>query len=123
VGSVAGAVDGAQRTIAVKGRPPLDLELALFEPGSPGDRLFASSGARCFTLAGLERRVRAGFSPLGRPIRFRNRSLPPYVGVSGPRGDRYAEGCAIYEGASVDYADGRLEIVAELSQRDAPVRP
>lgn len=122
VGSIGPAVDATRRTIAVKGRPPLDLELALLEPDSPGGRLFGASGRRCFTVAGLEQRVRAALAPLARPISFRTRSLSPYVGVTGRRGDRYAEGCAIYDGAYADYSDGRLEIVAELSQRDAPVR-
>ena len=123
VGSIAGAVDASRRTIAVKAHPPLDLELALAEPGSPGVRLFDTSGERCFTVPGLERHVRTVFEPLHRPVRFRHRSLPPYVGVAGPRGDRYAEGCAIYEGAFVDYPAGRLEIVVELAQRDEPVEP
>lgn len=39
-----------------------------------------------------------------------------------PRGLRYDEGCAIYDGAHFVYPDGRIAIVAELSQRDAPER-
>jgi hypothetical protein len=122
VGSIGPAVDASRRTIAVKGRPPLALELALFEPGSPGGRLFDTSGERCFTVSGLERHVRAVFTPLRRPVDFRLRSLPEFVGISGPRGKRYEEGCAIYEGAHIDYRDGRIEVVVELAQRDAPVR-
>ena len=123
VGTIAPAVDAGSRTIDVEGRPPLQLERALYEPGSPGARLFDISGERCFTLAGLERHVRTVFAPLGRPIRFSHRSLRSFAEVTGPRGDRYAEGCAIYEGVHVDYSGGRLEIVAELSQRDAPPEP
>jgi hypothetical protein len=123
VGSIAGAVDGARRTIQVQARPPLELELALLQPGSPGARLFDVSGERCFTLAGLEARVRDAFAPLKTPIRFHHASLAKFVGVTGPRGDRYAEGCAIYTDAHAAYPDGRIEIVVELSQRDAPPGP
>jgi hypothetical protein len=120
VGSLAGAVDGAHRTIEVQGRPPLDLELALAEPGSPGVRLFDISGERCYTLAGLEARVRQALAPLSRPIRFHRTSLASFVEVTGPRGDRYADGCAIYADGHAAYRDGRTEIVVELNQRDAP---
>jgi hypothetical protein len=123
VGSIGPAVNAARRTIDVKGLPPLGLDLALSEPGSPGARLFDTSGERCFTLPELERHVRAELAPLKRPIRFSHRSFPSYVDVTGPRGDRYDEGCVIYEGAFVDYPDGRLEIVTELAQRDSPERP
>jgi hypothetical protein len=122
LGSIGSAVDARRRTIDVKGRPPLDLELALLEPGSPGVRLFGTSGRRCFTVRGLERHVRAVLAPLRKPLRFRHHSLAPFVGISGPRGKRYDEGCAVYEGAFVDYPEARSEIVVELAQRDAPVR-
>jgi hypothetical protein len=120
VGSLAGAVDATHRTVNVRGEAPLDLELILSQPGSPGVRLFDSSGERCFTLAGLEEHVRRALAVTDVPIRFRHRSLQSFVEVAPPRGDRYAEGCAIYEGASFEYPDGRIEIVADLSQRDAP---
>lgn len=123
VGWIAAAVDASARTITVKAHPPLDLELALLQPGSPGVRLFDASGERCFTVAGLERHVREVLAPLGQPIRFHRRSLHPDVGISGARGDRYAEGCAVFEGASIDYPGGRSEIVVVLAQRDAPVEP
>jgi hypothetical protein len=123
VGWIAGAVDASSRTITVKAHPPLELELELEQPGSPGVRLYDTSGERCFTVAGLERHVREVLAPLGQPIRFNRRALPDYVGITGPRGHRYAEGCAVFEGAFVDYPDGRSEIVVELAQRDAPVRP
>ena len=35
----------------------------------------------------------------------------------------YAEGCAVYCGPYIRSRDGRTEIVAELTQRDAPVGP
>jgi hypothetical protein len=123
IGGIGPAVDATRRTVDVKGSPPLDVEMAIVEPGSPGARLFDTTGERCFTAASLERHVRRAFAPLQTPLRFTLRSLPEFVEVMGARGDRYAEGCAIYEGARFDYPDGRLEIVAELGQRDAPVSP
>jgi hypothetical protein len=123
IGGIGPAVDAAHRTVDVKGSPPLDLEMALEEPGSPGARLFDTTGERCFTATALERHVRRVFAPLETPISFTRRSLPEFVELMGARGDRYAEGCAVYEGAHFDYPDGRLEIVAELGQRDAPVGP
>jgi hypothetical protein len=122
VGSIGPAVDGGNRTIEVKGRAPLRLELALSQPGSPGVRLFDASGAGCFTVPGLERHVRAALAPLKMPIRFRVTSLQSFVGVTGSRGDRYAEGCAIFEGAAAVFPGGRTQIVVDLGQRDAPER-
>jgi hypothetical protein len=122
VGDIGPAVDAERRTIRVKGTPPLDLELILSQPGSPGARLFDESGERCFTVAGLEQLVRRELARVKAPIRFVNRSLPPFVGVMPPRGDRYDEGCAIYEGAHFEYPDGRMALVVDLSQRDLPER-
>jgi hypothetical protein len=121
-GSIGPAVDAGSRTIDVKGRAPLRLELMLTQPGSPGSRLFDTSGERCFTLAGLEKHVRRVLAFAKAPINFRSGSLHSYAEVTGPRGDRYTEGCAIYEGAFADYSGGRVEIVVDLSQRDAPLR-
>jgi hypothetical protein len=44
------------------------------------------------------------------------------TGVTGSRGDRYAEGCAIFEGAAAAFPGGRTQIVVDLGQRDAPER-
>jgi hypothetical protein len=117
-GSIGPAVDAGRRTIDVQGRAPLDLELALSEPGSPGVRLFDTSGERCFTLPGLEEHVRRVLAPLEAPIRFRHGSLHSAADVVAPRGDRYAEGCAIFEGAHPTFPGGRVVIVAQLLQRD-----
>jgi hypothetical protein len=122
VGSIGPAVNAVDRTIAVKAEPPLELELALSQPGSLGAGLFDISGERCFTPAALEQHVRRTLAATGAPISFVNQSLPSFVEVTGPRGERYDEGCAIYEGAHFDYPGGRMVIVAELSQRDAAER-
>lgn len=115
--SIAGYVDGARRTIAVRAAPPLALEHLLFGSASPGVSLFDSSGERCFTVVGLERHVREVLAPAQVPIRFTVGPLPPNTGVEPPRGGRYAEGCAVYTGAHPAYPDGRAEIVVELRQR------
>jgi hypothetical protein len=117
LGGIAPAVDATRRTIAVKGRAPLDVELVIAGPGSPGLRLFESTGERCFTLPALEEHVRAALAPAGVPIRFRYGSLPPDTGIEPPRGDRYDEGCAIFVGAGPVFDGGRTSIEAELYQR------
>jgi hypothetical protein len=101
---------------------PLDT-LVVFGSGSPGARLFESSWARCFTVEGLKRHVRDRLAAAGVPIVFTVHSLAPGAGIMAPGGDRYADGCAVYSGADIRSRDGRTEIVAELTQRDAPVGP
>jgi hypothetical protein len=115
--SIAGYVDGERRTIAVRGAAPLALERIIFGADSPGVSLFESSGRRCFTMEGLERHVRTALAGLHVPLRFRHGSLPPDQGIEPPRGDRYAEGCAIYIGAYPAFPAGRTVVVAELWQR------
>ena len=117
LGSVGPAVDATARTIDVKGRAPLELELMLYGPESPGLRLFDVTGERCFTLEGLEAHVRDALAPARVPIRFKRGSMPPDTGVEAPRGTRYAAGCAIFVGAATVFPDGRTEIVAEIWQR------
>jgi hypothetical protein len=117
VGSIGSAVDATTRTIGVKGRASLEVELVLYGPESPGVRLFDSSGERCFTMAGLERHVRNALAPARVPIRFRHGAMPPDTGIEPPRGDRYAEGCAIFVGAGPAFRAGRTVVVAELWQR------
>jgi hypothetical protein len=123
VGSIAGAVDGARRTIAVQGRAPLGLERMLLQPGSPGERLFGTSGARCFTVARLERHIRHVLGPARTPIRFRVTSMRDFVELMGPRGARYAEGCAVFAAAGTAFPGGHVEVVIDLLQRDAPQSP
>jgi len=117
LGSIGSSVDATARTIGVKGRAPIELELMLYDTSSPGVRLFDITGERCFTLAGLEARARDALSPAGVPIRFKRGSMPAETGVEPPRGDRYAEGCAIFVGAAPAFPGGRTEIVVEIWQR------
>jgi hypothetical protein len=119
LGSIGPSVDATARTIGVKGRAPMELELMLYDTGSPGSRLFDESGERCFTAAGLEAHVREALAPANVPIRFKRGSMPRDSGVEAPRGERYAEGCAIFIGAAPVFPDGRTEIVAEIWQRRA----
>lgn len=118
LGSIAPHVDAMARTISVKGRAPLELELVLYGPDSPGVSLFDGSGERCFTLTALEEHVRTVLAPAKAPIRFRHGSMPPHTGIEQPRGRRYAQGCAIFVGAHPAFPGGQTEIVVELWQRD-----
>jgi hypothetical protein len=115
--SIAGYVDGARRTIAVRGAAPPALERMLWGAGSPGDDLFRASGARCFTLAALKARIASTLAPAGYPVRFRLGSLAPYEGLAGARGARYREGCAVIAGVQPEFPGGRIVIVADLLQR------
>jgi hypothetical protein len=108
LGSIGPSVDATRRTISIKGRASLRVERVIYGGvGSPGVRLFDSSGERCFTLPALEEHVRMALAPARVPIRFREQ----------PRGRRYAQGCAIFVGAEPAFRGGGTEIV-ELWQRD-----
>ena len=118
LGSIGSSVDATRRTIAIKGRASIELEQVIYGADSPGVRLFDSSGERCFTMAELEQHARRALATVSVPIRIRRGSLPPDQGIESPRGDRYAEGCAIYVGAYPAFPRGQTEIVVELWQRD-----
>jgi hypothetical protein len=119
LGSIGPSVDATRRTISIKGRASLRVERVIYGGvGSPGVRLFDSSGERCFTLPALEEHVRMALAPARVPIRFRHGSMPPDTGVEQPRGRRYAQGCAIFVGAEPAFRGGETEIVVELWQRD-----
>jgi hypothetical protein len=123
LGSIGSSVDAVRRTIAIRGRATIELEQLIYGADSPGVSLFDSSGERCFTVTGLEQHVREVLARVQVPIRFTVHRMPPNQGTEPPRGDRYAEGCAIYVGAHPDFPGGRTEVVAELMQRDAPADP
>ena len=116
-GSIGSSVDAARRTIAIKGRAPIELEQIIYGVDSPGVSLFDGSGERCFTLASLEQHVRRVLARAKAPIRFRHGSMPANQGIEQPRGARYAEGCAIFVGAHPAFRGERTEIVVELWQR------
>jgi hypothetical protein len=120
LGSIGPAVDAARRTVEVRRAFPLGLERLVYDAGSPGAALFESSWARCFTVEGLKRHVRERLSAAGVPFVFTVSSLAPNVGIQAPGGERYDDGCAVYSGAYLRSRAGSTEIVAELTQRDAP---
>ena len=120
IGTIGDAVDARRRTVSGRRAFPLGLERFVYDAGSPGVRLFDGSAERCYTVAGLQDHVREVFSPTGHPVRFTVRSLAPNVGIASLQGDLYEKGCAVYSGAYIAHRDGELEIVAELTQRDAP---
>ena len=120
LGSIGPAVDAQQRTIAVAASPPLELEEVVYGADSPGVSLFDSSGARCYTTP-------SSSSTYARPWRRRVSRSELHRRASGAEhrhrrrdraADRYAEGCAIFAGASIRFPDGRGEILVELNRRD-----
>jgi hypothetical protein len=118
--SIAGYVDGEHRIVRVRGAAPLALEQLLYGSGSPGVSLFRTTGASCFTVAGLKEHVARVLAEARLPIRFRVTSLGPDMGLSGARGRRYREGCAVSAGPYPEFEGGRTVIVGDLLQRDAP---
>ena len=118
--SIGSSVDATKRTIAVAAAYPLELERLLYGAGSPGVRPFDTSGERCFTVDGLEQRVRETLTRagVGVPIRFTVEPLQPNTGIADARGDRYAEGCTVYAEVSLRSREGRTEVLVELTRRD-----
>ncbi len=112
-------ISAERRTVAVFPGMPLRLERLIYGSGSPGASLFDSSGERCFTVAGLRQHARDVLASARVPIRFTLEAMPANQGTEPPRGDRYAEGCAIYVGAYPTFSGGHTEIVVELRQRGA----
>jgi len=64
----------------------------------PGVRVMDASGARCYTVDGIERLVRDRLPAGGRTLTFTTGSRPEGTGIVGARGDRLDEGCAIIVG-------------------------
>ena len=99
--TIAGALDYPGRELMVTGGLPRSLSTLLY--GTPSKRGAATwlvdlSGRRCYTEAGLRSYVARELSSTGRRIGFRTAPLPAGVGLSGPRGRRYREGCAVLDG-------------------------
>ena len=122
LGSIGPSVDARARTIAVAASPPLELQELVFGEGAPGLEPYETSGARCFTAAALERQVREIFEPAGVPIRFTVHPLEPGVGIADETGraERYAQGCTVFEGASIQYpagSNGGAEIFVSFNRR------
>jgi hypothetical protein len=118
LGSIGSQVDAQKRTITVMARPPLELEQFVYGADSPGVSLYDSSGERCFSTAALEQHVRETLAPAEVPIRFTVEPLQPNVGIADARGKRYDEGCTVFAAPSIQYPDGRAEILVELNKRD-----
>lgn len=96
--------------------PPRSVFEQLFGPRSLGARLVEASGARCFTTAELREHARRTLAPIGLDVRVKTGRMPANIGIVPPRGDRYAEGCAISLGAYPVYpGDGRIVIEAEIA--------
>ena len=83
--------------------------------------LFEASGRRCFTLPDLREHVRSVLAVTGRKVTFKQGRLPANSGMEPPRGDRYAEGCAIVVGAAPLYpSPGEIILEVEIWQRAGP---
>ena len=111
-------MDTAARELSVAAGPPRSLDRRLYGRESLVVDLFEASGRRCFTLPGLQEHVRSVLAVTGRKVTFKQGRLPANSGMEPPRGDRYAEGCAIVVGAAPLYpSPGEIILEVEIWQR------
>ena len=117
---IGGSLHTETHRIIIWSSPPRSLEEILFGVDSVGVRLMDSSGERCYSLAALKAHAGSRLAPTGRPISFRLGQLAEDSGISGPRGERYEEGCAIIVGAHPVFSEGAARTIeVEISQRGA----
>ena len=114
-------MDTAARELSVAAGPPRSLDRRLYGRESLVVDLFEASGRRCFTLPDLREHVRSVLAVTGRKVTFKQGRLPANSGMEPPRGDRYAEGCAIVVGAAPLYpSPGEIILEVEIWQRAGP---
>jgi hypothetical protein len=110
-------MNGETREISVAAGPPRSLDGRLYGEESLVVQLLDDTGDRCFGLSELHEHVRRVMAPTGREIRFKLGRMPASGGMMPPRGDRYAEGCAIVVGAAPVYpATGGVDVEVEIWQ-------
>jgi hypothetical protein len=110
-------LDAEARVLTVSAGPPRSLDRQLYGERSIVLGLFEDTGERCFGLAELQDHARRAMAPTGRDVIFKLGSMPANSGMEPPRGDRYAEGCAIFVGAGPIYpASGGVAVEVELWQ-------
>jgi hypothetical protein len=119
--TLAGALDYPGRELMVTDGLPRSLASLLYgTPSKPGVAawLVDLSGRRCYTEAGLRSYVERKLSSTGRRIGFRTASLRADVGLSGPRGRRYREGCAVIDviGPAADFEGLVVRILRDPSR-------
>jgi hypothetical protein len=78
--------------------------------GGPGVRVMDATGARCYSVAGLEQLVRDRLPVGDRALTFTVGSRPAETEIMGPRGDRLDEGCAVIVGFSPTDDDRGIEV-------------
>ena len=111
-------LDPEARVLLVGSGPPRSLEAQLYGERSILVGLFDDTGERCFGLAELREHVLRKMAVTGQDIRFKLGHMPANTGLERPRGDRYAEGCAIFVGAGPVYpAAGGVAVEVELWQK------
>jgi hypothetical protein len=113
--TLSGAMDADRHELLVHHGPPRSLDRQLYGEHSLSVRLMDASGERCYTLAALQRLARDLLAATERPVGFKLGRLPANTGIEPPRGDRYAEGCAIVVDTRPVYpAAGGVELEVEI---------
>lgn len=112
---VTSALLGDGKELPVRGGSPRSLDRQLFGEHSLGVALMDASGKRCYTLPELREEARRVLAPTGRTVTFKVAHMPAGQGMEAPRGDLYAQGCAIAVGAYPVYpGPGEIGVEAEL---------
>jgi hypothetical protein len=104
--SLSGVMDADRHEMRVYHGLPRSLDRLLYSEHSLSVRVMDASGERCYTVAELEDLVRRELAVTKRPVGFQLGRKPAETGVMDPRGDRYAEGCAIVVDTRPVYPDG-----------------
>jgi hypothetical protein len=76
----------------------------------PGVRLMDATGERCYSVEGIEQLVRERLPAGGRTLTFTTTPPTPGAGISGARGERLAEGCAVIVGFGPTDDDRGIEV-------------
>jgi hypothetical protein len=113
--TLSGAMDADRHELLVYNGPPRSLDRQLYGEHSLSVRLMDLSGERCYTVAELRDLARDQLAVTKRPVHFKFGRLPANTGIEPPRGDRYAEGCAIVVDTHPVYpAAGGVELEVEI---------
>jgi hypothetical protein len=113
--TLSGALDFHARQLMVTGGPPRSLADLLYGTDGINGWLVDASGERCFTPAALRVWAQRRLRSTGRRVTFsRQPPLGPDMGLSGARGRRYRQGCAVL--TSADPANDFHGVVLRILQ-------
>jgi hypothetical protein len=98
--TIEGSLDVDNRRVMVFGTISRSLADLLFGPQGISGPTMDASGERCYTVEGAQELARRLLVDTGRPLTFTTGSIPAASELTGERGKRLAEGCAVIVGIS-----------------------